>query len=315
MTSRPPRAPREPRARRRSTRRARRRGSRAEPRAPAGPPRPPPEDALAEHQPSEARLARSSTVPAAAERRATSVLHAATTDGHLGDAADRRPPRRSGRASPRGPRIGAERIAARISGRTVGARRSAGPATSVRTSSQTDPAAAEQADQRLRGSTIAPPPGAITRLSSGRSRAAQRLDRRPFARPEARLALLSKISGMRRPAARSISSSRSTNAAPCRAATRRPTAVLPLPGSPTTTSSMRSVVPAGAGVAARRRRRPGSAAPSPAGGWREHASRQRSMRLVTDLGHRVAARLLEHEPGQRQEHHRLADDARRRGRR
>ena len=47
----------------------------------------------------------------------------------------------------------------------------------------------------------------------------------------------SKISGMDRPAPDSIRSSRSTNGAPWRLASRRPTTLLPLPGSPISTTS------------------------------------------------------------------------------
>ena len=186
----------------------------------------------------------------------------------------------------------------------------AGRAPPERTSSQTG-TRPRYSDQRLRGSTTAPPPGEITRRSSGgasagpRATTASRSRRRKAASPSS-----AKISGIGRPAACSISSSRSTNVAPWRAARRRPTAVLPLPGSPTRTRSIGRV---------RRRRR--SRRRRGRSRRRRHAAGARARpgdplavpaQVVGDLGHRVAAGLLEHEPGEREHDHRLADHARRR---
>ena len=93
---------------------------------------------------------------------------------------------------------------------------------------------------------MAPPPGEITRRTGGSGSAGpERRDRLALHAPERRLAVLAKISGILRPAASSIQSSRSTNAAPWRRASRRPIAVFPYPGSPTSTTSIAaSVVPA-----------------------------------------------------------------------
>src|SRR4051794_6654694 len=134
---------------------------------------------------------------------------------------------------------------------------------------------------------------------------------------------------MVRPAVFSIDSSRSTNDAPWRWASRRPTALLPLPGSPTRTTSMvwsgRLVVATGAGFVAACRpipgRRTGDVVPraardaAPAGDRGRHGARDPldvPVTIAANVVDRAAAERVEHRVGEGQHDHRLADDPGRR---
>ena len=222
-----------------------------------------------------------------------------------------RPPRRS--APGRGPAPGSSRSdrGPATSGRTFGLRRSRWARTSGRTSSQIGRRRRYSA-QRLRGSMTAPPPVAIDppdrRLRVGPPEAD-----RPPARSRARNAASpssAKICGIRRPSAFSIDSSRSTNSAPWRWASRRPTAVLPLPGSPTRTTST-SVDHVSRRRRSRTRPRPTRRSPAAAA----VAGRRPRSEPGTGRGcPRVSA--IESPPnlssiavGEDEHHHRLADDA------
>src|SRR6266576_606115 len=168
----------------------------------------------------------------------------------------------------------------------------------------------------------APPPVAITRRIDGspsawpsEATAARSRSRNPASPSPA------KMSEIVRPAVRSIVSSRSTKAASWRWASRRPTALLPLPGSPTRTTSMASlVVAATAGDI-----RAGEAVKGCGGAgarltWSCRAGAGLARRLADPLAiggrvrlclrERVAAELVEDRVGQDQHDHCLGDDAR-----
>ena len=170
------------------------------------------------------------------------------------------------------------------SGRTCGDRRRRWARTSGRPSSQTD-ARPRYRRQRLRGSTTAPPPVAMIRRTSGAGIGRTKVGdggAAPCAR-KAGSPSSAKMSGMVRPLPRSIRSSRSMNSARCRPASRRPTTLLPLPGSPTSTTSI--------GLPSRRRRsrlRPCRSGRAPGRG------RPRAPAGATAMRSRYAARLRAH---------------------
>ena len=243
-----PRSPPRPRP----TRRARRRGRPGDADA-AGAPRPPRPGRC----PRRGRSGRSASPPEGAwwpgrcrpDRAGEPPLEVVEDRADLGDPGvrtwRRRRTARASRARSRSAPIGSR---AAISGRTCGERRSRWARTSGRPSSQTEGRPRYRA-QRLRGSTTAPPPVAITRRTPDRgpARRARRSPRapargRPARRPPRR------SPGSRRPVARSMRSSRSMNVAWWRCARRLPTTLLPLPGSPTRTTSI--------AVSRRRRSRP-----------------------------------------------------------
>ena len=195
-----------------------------------------------------------------------------------------------------------------ISGRTFGLRRRRCARTSGRTSSQTV-RRPRRSRQRLRGSTIAPPPGAITRVSVGPDvGSAERLDGRALAAPEAGLALAFEELGdahAGRPLDLLVEVDEHRGTTSGNALADRGLAT---PGGPTTTSSTLSRL-----RRCRRRRERRSPVPRRR---RPRAARRAAPAIGPSeslhLGHRVAAGLLEHELGEGQQHHRLADDARRR---
>ena len=124
------------------------------------------------------------------------------------------------------------------SGRTFGERRRRWARTSGRTSSQIGTRPRYSA-QRLRGSTTAPPPGAITRRIPGSASAGPSASHRLALQPaEGRLAVLREDLGdpaTRRPPRSARRGPRTPPRGGC--ARRRPMAVLPDPGSPTRTTS------------------------------------------------------------------------------
>ena len=237
---------------------------------------------------------------------------------------DRSPSRRRHRRASRRRRTGRGRRRARgsspigsrpaTSGRTFGLRRRR-CASDLRPDVEPGgPAAAEQAPAVARVDDRAAARRDDPRQPWPGVRLAERLDRRPLAPPEAGLALgLEDLRDPRsRPRARSARRGRRRSrrgATPPAARSRS----CRCPGSPTTTSS----------IASRRRRTPTAGAssaarriapappPAPSVDRRGQALAPAGHRLP-DLGHRVAAGLLEHEPRQREHDHRLADDARRR---
>ena len=119
-----------------------------------------------------------------------------------------------------------------------------------------------------------------------------------------------KIAGIGRPAAASTSSSTSTNVgAVCGARSRRPTAVFPVPGRPTST---RSIGRLSRPRRCRPRSRTGVRPPTASRRGRRDDGRDAlavAPQVVARLVERVAAHLVEDEVGDREQDHRLADDA------